>query len=67
MTFGAFIGTRRKAAKLNLRDTANISELLMDTSATLSKGGVPHQKDSLWIEFPPSWSWTSRSMNCFWI
>ena len=25
----------------------------MDTSATLSKGGVPHQKDSLWIEFPP--------------
>ena len=73
MTFGAFIGTRRKAAKLNLRDTAKYLGIAYGYLCDIEQGRRPapegqfvdRMKGSLWIEFPPSWSWTSRSMNCF--
>lgn len=41
MTFGAFISTKRKDAKLNLRDAAKQLGLPMGTFAILSRGARP--------------------------
>ena len=41
MTFGAFIGTRRKAAKLNLRDTAKYLGIAYGYLCDIEQGRRP--------------------------
>ena len=47
MTFGAFIGTRRKAAKLNLRDTAKYLGIAYGYLCDIEQGRRPAPEGTL--------------------
>lgn len=67
MTFGAFISTKRKDAKLNLRDAAKQLGIAYGYLCDIEQGRRPAPEGEFVERISSFWSWISKSMSFFWI